>query len=93
MNGKLTRDGGDLLLDFSDLQFTRGARLERAPNLAARLTLEPGTARASRAPRVRAERMPFMAAEFVSGLLAPQLAAALPVRPAAGCRRPASCVI
>ncbi len=77
VNGKLTRDGGDLLLDFSDLQLTRGARLERAPNLAARLTLEPGTTHIART-RVRAGRMPFMAAELVSGLLAPQLSAALP---------------
>jgi hypothetical protein len=81
VNGKLMRDGGDLLLDFSDLQLTRGARLERAPNLAARLTLEPGTTRIART-RVRAERMPFMGAELVSGLLAPQLSAALPTTPA-----------
>jgi hypothetical protein len=77
VNGKLSRDGGDLLLDFSDLQLTRGARLERAPNLAARLSLEPGTTRIART-RVRAERLPFMGVELVSGLLAPQLSAALP---------------
>src|SRR5262245_28257175 len=41
VNGKLSRDGADLLLDFSDLQLTRGTRLERTPNLATRLTLEP----------------------------------------------------
>ena len=77
VNGKLTRDGADLLLDLTDLQFTRGARLERAPSLAARLTLDPGTTRIART-RVRAERLPFMGAELVSGLLAPQLSAALP---------------
>jgi uncharacterized protein YhdP len=77
VNGKLTRDGADLLLDLTDLQLTRGARLERAPNLAARLTLDPATLHIART-RVHAERLPFMGAELVSGLLAPQLSAALP---------------
>lgn len=76
VNGKLTRDGADLLLDLSDLQLTRGARLERAPGLAARLTLDPGTTHIART-RVLAERLPFMGAELVSGLLAPQLSASL----------------
>lgn len=78
VNGKLARDDGDLLLDFSDLQLTRGARLERAPNLAARLTIEPGSTHIART-RVRADRLPFMGAELVSGLLSPRLAAALPM--------------
>lgn len=76
VNGKLTRDGADLLLDLSDLQLTRGARLERAPGLAARVTLDPGTTHIART-RVLAERLPFMGAELVSGLLAPQLSASL----------------
>ena len=33
VNGKLERDAGDFLLQFADLQLTRGARLERAPQL------------------------------------------------------------
>jgi hypothetical protein len=80
MNGKLSRDGDDLLLDLTDLQLTRGARLERAPSVAARLAFEPRTTRIARTT-VRAERLPFMAGELVAGLLAPQLAAA---QPAAG---------
>lgn len=76
-NGKLSRDGADVLLEFTDLQLTRGARLERAPQLSARLALEPGTTRIARTT-VSAERLPFMAAEFAAGVLAPQLAGALP---------------
>ncbi|HTU65667.1 MAG TPA: hypothetical protein VMF52_06945 [Steroidobacteraceae bacterium] len=75
--GTLSRDHGDLLLDFSDVQLTRGARLERAPKLAARLSLEPGTTRIARTT-VDAARLPFMAAELAAGVLAPQLADALP---------------
>ena len=39
------RDDGDFVLQFADLQLTRGARLERAPKLTARLSVEPGTTR------------------------------------------------
>ncbi len=62
----------DLLVDLTDLQFTRGARLERAPQIAARLALEPRSTRIARTT-VTAERIPFMAAEFVAGMLAPEL--------------------
>ena len=48
VNGKLERDAGDFLLKFADLQLTRGARLERAPNVFARLRIEPGTTRVAR---------------------------------------------
>jgi hypothetical protein len=77
VNGKLSRDGDDVLLDLADLQLTRGARLERAPRILARLALEPGTTRIARTT-VEADRMPFMAGELVAGVLAPQLAATLP---------------
>ncbi len=70
VNGTLARAADDVLLDFTDLQLTRGARLERAPALHARLELEPDLKIAR--TTVRAERIPFMAAEFVAGLLAPQ---------------------
>jgi hypothetical protein len=80
VSGKLRRDAGDLLIELTDLQLTRGARLERAPLLVARLSLEPGTTRIART-RVEAARMPFMAAELVAGVLAPQLAATLPEAP------------
>jgi hypothetical protein len=72
VNGKLERNAGDFLLHFADLQLTRGARLERSPKLSARLTIEPGTLRIART-RLTAERVPFMAAEFLTGLFAPQL--------------------
>jgi Protein of unknown function len=72
VNGKLARDANDILIDFSDLQLTRGARLERAPNLSARLALEPGSLHIVRT-KVQADRVPFMAAEFIAGLLAPQI--------------------
>jgi hypothetical protein len=79
VNGTLARDADDVLLDFTDLQLTRGARLERAPALHARLELEPDLKIAR--TTVRAERIPFMAAEFVAGLLAPQTARAFPELP------------
>ena len=72
VNGTLARDAGDVLLNFTDLQLTRGARLERAPNVSARLSFVPGTTRIARTT-VRAERLPFMATEFIAGVLAPQL--------------------
>ncbi len=78
--GELARDSHDVLLRFNDLQFTRGARLERAPNLAARIMIEPHSLRIARTT-VESERVPFMAAEFIAGLLAPQLAEGLPVLP------------
>jgi hypothetical protein len=80
VSGKLSRAAGDLLVELSDLQLTRGARLERAPLLSARLSLEAGGIHIART-RVEAERMPFMAGELVAAVLAPQLAAALPAAP------------
>jgi hypothetical protein len=79
VNGTLARAADDVLLDFTDLQLTRGARLERAPALHARLELEPDLKIAR--TTVRAERVPFMAAEFVAGLLAPQTARVFPAVP------------
>jgi hypothetical protein len=78
--GKLDRDrqaGGDadLLLDVADVQITRGERLERAPKLAARIALAPGTTRVART-RVDAERVPFMAAELLAGIFAPDFSTA-----------------
>jgi hypothetical protein len=78
--GKLGRDAGDVLLELTDLQVTRGARLERAPRLTARLALDPGTTRIARTT-VQADRLPFMAGELVAGMLAPQLSSALPATP------------
>ncbi|HEY6125546.1 MAG TPA: hypothetical protein VIV63_12915, partial [Steroidobacteraceae bacterium] len=73
VSGKLERDADDFLLQFADLQITRGARLERAPRLSARISIEPGTTRIARTT-LRSERVPFMAAEFITRLLAPQAA-------------------
>jgi hypothetical protein len=78
--GKLGRDrsvdgDADVLLDVADLQITRGERLERAPKLAARIALAPGTTRVART-RVDADRVPFMAGELLAGLFAPQFATA-----------------
>jgi Protein of unknown function len=80
VSGTLTRAGADVLLDLTDLQLTRGARLERAPKVSARLTLAPGATRVVRTS-VSAERLPFMAVEFIAGVLAPQLNGALSVAP------------
>ncbi|HEU5136408.1 MAG TPA: hypothetical protein VFU13_14760 [Steroidobacteraceae bacterium] len=73
MDGKLERDGGDFLLRFADLQLTRGSRLERSPGMSVRVSVEPGTTRIVRTT-LSAERVPFMAAEFMSQLFAPQFA-------------------
>jgi uncharacterized protein YhdP len=80
VNGTLTREANDVLLDFTDLQLTRGARLERAPRVSARLRLQPGSTQIARTT-VHADRVPFMATEFIAGLLAPQLARATPEVP------------
>ncbi|HUQ09382.1 MAG TPA: DUF3971 domain-containing protein [Steroidobacteraceae bacterium] len=72
VQGKLARVGDDFDLEFTDLQLTRGARLERAPKLAARVSLARGTMRPARIT-ASAERVPFMAAEFIAGALAPRL--------------------
>jgi hypothetical protein len=72
VNGQLERDAGDFILKFADLQLTRGARLERSPNVIARLRLKPGTTQIARTT-LTADRVPFMAAEFIAGLFAPQL--------------------
>lgn len=80
VSGTLARDASDVLLDFTDLQVTRGARLERAPRISARLSFAPGSTRVART-NVRAERLPFLATQFLAGVLAPQLNAALPAAP------------
>jgi uncharacterized protein YhdP len=77
VRGSLRRERQDVLLEFSDLQVTRGAKLERAPRLAAHVTMAPGSIRVTRAS-LAADRVPFMAAEFLSALLAPQRERALP---------------
>jgi len=73
VDGKLERDADDFLLRFADLQLTRGSRLERSPGMTARVSVEPGTTRIARTT-LSVERLPFMAAEFLTQLLAPQLA-------------------
>jgi hypothetical protein len=78
-NGSLARDADDVLLDLTDLQLTRGARLERAPMLKARLRLDHDLKIAR--TTVHADRIPFMAAEFVASLLAPQISQAFPEMP------------
>ena len=80
VSGTLARNASDVLLDFTDLQLTRAARLERAPNVSARLSFAPGALRLARTT-VSAERLPFMAAEFFAGVLAPQLDEVLPSAP------------
>jgi hypothetical protein len=72
LNGRLTRDAGDVLLDFTDLQMARGARLERAPALSARLEIDSNSLRVV-GSSVRAERLPFMAAQLAAGALAPHV--------------------
>jgi hypothetical protein len=72
VSGKLERDAHDFLLQFADLQLTRGARLERAPTMSARLRVTPGTTRIARTT-LTADRVPFMAADFLTRMLAPQI--------------------
>jgi hypothetical protein len=72
VNGVLSRVHDDVVVQFTDLQVTRGARLERAPRLSARLSFEPASTRVARTT-LQAERVPFMAAEFLAGVFAPQL--------------------
>jgi hypothetical protein len=77
VEGKLEREGDTLAVSLSDLQITRGAQLQRAPAILARLTLDtqrPGIART----RVTAASIPFLGVEFIAGALAPQLRAATP---------------
>jgi hypothetical protein len=81
LNGKLSRDADDVLLEFTDLQLTRGAHLERAPVLDTRLALAPGSLEVTRTT-VQAERLPFMAVEFIAGILEPQLVQSLLAAPA-----------
>jgi Protein of unknown function len=71
VDGTLAREGHELLLDFSDLQLARGSRLERAPALNVRLALQAGTTQIERS-MVRAERVPFMAAELITAILPSQ---------------------
>jgi uncharacterized protein YhdP len=81
VNGKLARDDSDFVLRFADLQLTRDAQLQRAPKLTMRVHIEPGTSRIARTT-LTAERVPFMAAEFMAGLVAPQLTDRMPAFPA-----------
>jgi hypothetical protein len=80
LTGTIERDAHDVLLSFKDLQFTRGARLERAPQISARVVFEPRSLRIARTT-AQGDRVPFMAAEFIAGLLAPQLANGMPALP------------
>jgi hypothetical protein len=72
LNGRLTRQAGDVLLELTDLQLARGARLERAPALSARLALAAGSLDVVGAT-MRAERLPFMAGQLVAGVMAPHV--------------------
>jgi hypothetical protein len=72
VNGSLSRVRNDFLLEFTDLQVTRGARLERSPKLTARLAMAPGTMRPA-GVTLLADRVPFMAAELAAAALAPRL--------------------
>jgi hypothetical protein len=72
VNGALSRAGDDVLLDFTDLQVTRGARLERTEKFSARLTLAPGSVRVAKVS-AQSDRVPFMAAELIAGALAPAI--------------------
>lgn len=71
VKGTLHRERHDVLLEFTDLQVTRGARLERAPRLSARVMLAPDSTRVTRTS-LAADRVPFMTAEFLAALLTPQ---------------------
>lgn len=77
VNGRLSRDADDVLVELTDLQLTRGARLERAPSLSARFALAPGSVDVVRTT-AQAERLPFMATELLVGFLRPQIADLLP---------------
>ena len=80
VNGTLHRRAGDLLLAFTDLQTTRGSRLERSPRLSAELGFERGSLRVAQV-RFESPRIPFMAAELIAGAFAldlEQYADALP---------------
>jgi hypothetical protein len=72
LNGRLSREARDVLLELNDLQLTRDAQLERAPSLNARLGFDPATLRLVRT-RVEAEHLPFMAAQLMTGLFAARL--------------------
>lgn len=72
VNAALRRARNDVLLEFNDLQVTRGARLERAPRLTARLVFAPGSVRVDQVT-AQAERVPYMAAELISAAFALQL--------------------
>lgn len=77
VNGKLARRADDVLVDLTDLQLSRGTRLERAPALNARLAFEPRGLKVA-GGSVRADKLPFMAGEFVAGVLAPHLDPSMP---------------
>jgi hypothetical protein len=80
VHGKLSRASQDVHLEFTDLQLTRGARLERAPRLDVDLRLAPGTTRVV-AATLQSERIPFMAAEFLAGAFASRVERPLAVLP------------
>ncbi|HET7809015.1 MAG TPA: hypothetical protein VFL16_00390 [Steroidobacteraceae bacterium] len=67
-NGKLARVAGDLRLEFSDLQFTRGAELQRAHGVEARLRLASNAVRVEQFS-AHADKVPFLAAQFFAGLI------------------------
>ena len=73
VNGKLERDAGDFVLRLRrPAAHARRAPRARAQAARARSSIEPGTTRIARTT-LSAERVPFMAAEFIAGLFAPQI--------------------
>jgi hypothetical protein len=83
VNGKLERDAAATSsLRFADAAaHARRATAARAPPLIARLQIDAGTTRIARTT-LSADRVPFMAAEFMAGLVAPQLAERIAAFPA-----------
>ncbi len=90
VQGRLARVAGGFELEFTDLQLTRGARLDRAPNLTAMVSVERGTLRVSRVT-ARAERVPFMAAEFLADAFSSASKPRSPHPGPNGLPRPANC--
>jgi hypothetical protein len=69
VHGALSREGKALRVELTDLQVSRGARLERAPRLSAHVTLAPGSLELTHLS-LQAPRLSFMAAELVAGAIA-----------------------
>lgn len=75
VQGRLSRAPDGFAVELTDLQLTRGARLERAPRISLQVGLAPGTLQPA-GITARAERVPFMAAQFIAGALAPRFTVA-----------------